>query len=144
MHWKFHWNYLDKLNYTQAVLTHSELVKWSFDCRHRSHWPPSWSGSRARWHWPGWQTVGADARCSAAGRVPQSEPGRAEAPAAWPTAGGSVTENPNVLIQVKVILMKRGMKLRIDRGHFILFLLFYSDDEPILYVLKIKINYLFD
>ncbi len=108
--------------------------------RLRSHWPPSWSGSRARWHWPGWQTVGADARCSAAGRVPQSEPGRAEAPAAWPTAGGRVTENPHVLIHIKVILMKRGLKSKKDRGHCILFLFFYNDDEPILYVLKIKIN----
>lgn len=83
---------------------HSELIMWSFDFWLCSHWPPSWSGSRARWHWPGWQTVCADARCSAAGRAPRSEPGRAGAPAAWPTAGRRVMEKPKC---VNVTLMRR-------------------------------------
>lgn len=77
-----------------SLWPHSQLITCSSDCGFCSHWPPSWFGSKARWHWPGWQTVCADARCSAAGRALQSKPGRAAAPAAWPTAAGRLMETP--------------------------------------------------
>lgn len=114
-----------KLN-TSCADTLVLVWTWLFHCRLCSHWPPSCSGSRARWHLPGWQTVGADARCSAAGRAPQSKPGRAEAQAAWPAVGGRVIENPNGLIHIN--LTNEGERLTMDNGqrvlYFSLFFLF--------------------